>query len=259
VPARDLFIRGDFVAGEPSQMLIIPAIDLRGGKCVRLLRGDYDRETVYGDDPVAMGRRWVEEGATFLHVVDLDGALQGQAVNGTAIAGLCSALSIPIQVGGGVRTVERAGALLGMGVDRVIFGTAALEQPEVVADACRRFAGRIAVGIDARDGKVAVKGWTETSAVEAVDLARRMQDVGAARIIYTDIGRDGTQEGVNAEATAALADALEIPVIASGGVGSLAHIEALLPYESRGVEGVIVGRALYTGAVTLGEALARSR
>ncbi len=239
-------------------MLILPAIDLRGGKCVRLLRGDYAQETVYGDDPLAMGRRWVDEGATFLHVVDLDGALQGHAVNGTAIAGLCSSLSIPIQVGGGVRTVDRAGALLGLGVDRVIFGTAALEEPAVVADACRRFAGRIAVGIDARNGKVAVKGWTETSTVTAVDLARRMQDAGVARIIYTDISRDGTQEGVNAEATAALAAALEIPVIASGGVGSLDHIRALLPHEADGVEGVIVGRALYTGAVRLSDAIALS-
>ncbi len=236
-------------------MLILPAIDLKGGKCVRLLRGELDQETVYGDDPLAMGRRWVEEGATFLHVVDLDGAVEGQPVNGTAIASLASGLSIPIEVGGGVRTVERAGALLGMGVDRVIFGTAALEQPEIVADACSRFAGRIAVGIDARDGKVAVKGWTETSEVEAVDLALRMQDAGAARIIYTDISRDGTQEGVNVEATAALAEALEIPVIASGGVGSIADIEALLPHEQSGIEGVIVGRAIYTGAVNLAQAI----
>ncbi len=237
-------------------MLILPAIDLKGGKCVRLLRGDLDQETVYGDDPVAMGRRWVSEGATFLHVVDLDGAVQGEPVNGAAIAGLCASLSIPIQVGGGVRSVERAGVLFGMGVDRVIFGTAALEEPEIVVDACRRFAGRIAVGIDARGGKVAVKGWTETSEVEAIDLARRMQDAGAARIIYTDISRDGTQEGVNVEATAALAEALEIPVIASGGVGSLDHIKSLLPHEESGIEAVIVGRALYTGAVKLRDAIA---
>ena len=236
-------------------MLIIPAIDLKGGKCVRLWRGDLERETVYGDDPVAMGRRWVDEGATFLHVVDLDGAVRGEPVNGSAIAGICSMLSVPVQVGGGIRTVERAGALLGLGVDRVIFGTAALQEPGVVADACRRFAGRVAVGIDARDGKVAVQGWTETSDVEAVELARRMQDAGASRIVYTDINRDGTQDGVNVEATAALAEALEIPVIASGGVGSLAHIESLLPHEKSGVEGVIVGRALYTGAVTLADAL----
>jgi len=228
---------------------------LKGGKCVRLLRGDLDKETVYGDDPVAMGRRWVDEGATFLHVVDLDGAVAGRPVNGNAIAALCASLSIPIEVGGGVRSVERAGSLLGMGVDRVIFGTVALEQPEIVEEACQRFAGRVAVGIDARAGKVAVKGWTETSEVEAIDLARRMQNAGAARIIYTDISRDGTQEGVNVEATARLARALEIPVIASGGVGSIDHIERLLPHEQAGIEGVIVGRALYTGAVSLGEAI----
>jgi len=237
-------------------VLILPAIDLKGGKCVRLLRGDMERETVYGDDPVAVGRRWAEAGAQFLHVVDLDGAVAGEPVNGAIIASLCAALAVPVQVGGGVRSVERAGALLGLGVDRVIFGTVAVEHPEVVRDACRRFAGRIAVGIDARDGSVAVKGWTETSTLRAVDLALRMQDAGAARIIYTDIDRDGTQEGVNVEATRALADALEIPVIASGGVGSLRDIEELLAHEAAGIEGVIVGRALYTGAVDLAAALA---
>ncbi len=236
-------------------MLILPAIDLKGGKCVRLMRGDLDDETVYGDDPVAMGRRWVEEGATFLHVVDLDGAVRGEPVNGAAIAGICASLSVPVQVGGGNRTVERAGSLLGMGVDRVIFGTAALTEPGVVADACRRFAGRVAVGIDARDGRVAVEGWTQTSEVLAIDLARRMQDAGAARIIYTDINRDGTQQGVNVEATAKLAEALEIPVIASGGVGSIEHVESLLPHQSSGIEAVIIGRALYTGAVDLAQAI----
>ena len=199
-------------------MLIIPAIDLKGGKCVRLLRGDLQAETVYGVDPVAMGRRWADAGARYLHVVDLDGAVSGAPVNGDAIAALCATLSIPVQVGGGVRTVERAGAILAMGADRVIFGTAALEQPEVVADACRRFPDRVAVGIDARGGKVAVKGWLETSATSAVAVARRLEGAGVACIIYTDI-------------------------------------EALLPCEAAGVTGVIVGRALYTGAVRLEDAL----
>lgn len=237
-------------------MLILPAIDLKGGRCVRLLRGDFAAETVYGDDPVAMGRRWVEAGARYLHVVDLDGAVSGRPENGEAIAALCATLPVPVQVGGGIRTVERAGTLLGLGADRVIFGTAALETPEVVEEACRRFPGRVAIGIDARNGKVAVQGWLETSDVTALDLARRFAGLGAACIIYTDIDRDGTQEGVNVAATRALAEGVGIPVIASGGVGSLADIEALLPCESAGVVGVIVGRALYTGAVSLPEAIA---
>lgn len=240
-------------------MLIIPAIDLKGGRCVRLLRGEMSAETVYGDDPVAMGRRWVAEGGEYLHVVDLDGAVSGQPVNGAAIAALCRELSVPIEVGGGVRSVERAAELLAAGVDRVIFGTAALAHPEVVGEACRRFPGRIAVGIDARAGRVAVRGWTETSSVTAIELARRVQDLGAARVIYTDISRDGTQQGVNVEATRALAAAIDIPVVASGGVGSLADVTALLPCESDGVDAVIIGRALYTGAVNLAEAIAAAR
>jgi phosphoribosylformimino-5-aminoimidazole carboxamide ribotide isomerase len=236
-------------------MLIIPAIDLKGGKCVRLLRGDMAAETVYGDDPVAIGRRWVAEGARYLHVVDLDGAVSGAPVNSEAITQLCRALPIPIEVGGGVRSVERAQALLAAGVDTVIFGTAALRDPELVAEACARYAGKIAVGIDVRDGKVAVQGWTETSAVTAVDLALEAQRFGAARIIYTDISRDGTEQGVNVAATRALATALVIPVTASGGVGALADIEALVPCEEVGVDAVIVGRALYTGAVKLADAI----
>jgi phosphoribosylformimino-5-aminoimidazole carboxamide ribotide isomerase len=235
-------------------MLVIPAIDLKNGRCVRLLRGDFAAETVYGDDPLAMGRRWVDAGARALHVVDLDGAVQGATVNGDAIAALCT-LPVPVQVGGGVRSVERAGALLDLGADRVIFGTAALEAPAVVEAACRRFPGRVALGIDARDGRVAVKGWLETSDVRAVDLACRVATFGVACIIYTDIDRDGTQQGVNVAATRALAEAVDVPVIASGGIGSLADIEALLPCEAAGVVGVIVGRALYTGAVSLADAL----
>jgi phosphoribosylformimino-5-aminoimidazole carboxamide ribotide isomerase len=219
------------------------------------MRGDMQAETVYGDDPVAMGRRWVDAGAQYLHVVDLDGAVSGAPANTEAIAALCAKLPVPIEVGGGVRSVERAGTLFAAGADRVIFGTAALEHPEIVEDACKRFKRRIAVGIDARDGKVAVKGWTETSAVTAVELAKRFEKCGVAWVIYTDINRDGTQQGVNVEATRALAEAIDIPVIASGGVGSLADIEALLPCESAGVTGVIVGRALYTGTVDLAAAI----
>ncbi|MGD9764576.1 MAG: 1-(5-phosphoribosyl)-5-[(5-phosphoribosylamino)methylideneamino]imidazole-4-carboxamide isomerase [Candidatus Binatia bacterium] len=236
-------------------MLILPAIDLKGGRCVRLLRGDFAAETVYGDDPVAMGRRWVDGGARYLHVVDLDGAVSGAPVNGEAIAALCADLPVPVQVGGGIRTVERAAELLERGAARVIFGTAALEHPEVVEEACRRFAGRVAVGIDARDGQVAVKGWLETTDVTAVELARRCASAGAACVIYTDIARDGTQQGVNVAATRALAEGAGLPVIASGGVGSLHDIAALLPCEAAGVIGVIVGRALYTGAVSLPDAI----
>jgi phosphoribosylformimino-5-aminoimidazole carboxamide ribotide isomerase len=237
-------------------VLIIPAIDLKGGKCVRLVRGDMNAETVYGDDPVRIGLRFVTAGAQYLHVVDLDAAVSGQPVNHGLIADLCRTLPIPIEVGGGIRDLARASALVDLGVDRVIFGTVALTQPEVVREACAVLPGKVAVGIDARDGKVAVKGWTETSATAASDLARRCQDAGASRIIYTDISRDGTQEGVNVEATAALAAALQIPVTASGGVGSLDDITALKPHEAAGVDSVIVGRALYTGAVDLRQAIA---
>ena len=236
-------------------MRIIPAIDLKGGKCVRLLRGDMQAATVYGDDPVAMGQRWAGEGATYLHVVDLDGAVTGTPANADAIGKLCAALSIPIEVGGGIRSVEQAARFLDIGVDVVIFGTAALQQPAVVASACERFPAQIAVGIDARGGNVAVHGWTETSEVTAIELARRAQQLGAVRVIYTDISRDGTQQGVNVEATRALARGLSVPVTASGGVGALADIEALLPCETDGVDSVIIGRALYTGAIKLADVI----
>jgi phosphoribosylformimino-5-aminoimidazole carboxamide ribotide isomerase len=240
-------------------VLIVPAIDLKGGKCVRLLRGEMSAETVYGDDPVAMGQRWVSEGAQYLHVVDLDGAVTGLAVNAAAIAALCAALPIPIEVGGGIRSVARAAELIELGADRVIFGTAALAQPAVVHDACRRFPGRIAVGIDARDGKVAVQGWTETSTTSAIDLAQQVEQFGACRVIYTDISRDGTQQGVNVAATRAVAEAIGIPVTASGGVGSIADITALRDAGVVNIDAVIVGRALYTGAVRLAEAIGIAR
>ncbi len=240
-------------------MLVLPAIDLKGGKCVRLLRGDMHAETIYGDDPVAVGHRWVGEGAEYLHVVDLDGAVTGAPVNAAAIAALCRALPIPIEVGGGVRSVSRAADLLEAGADRVIFGTAALAVPDVVREACQRFPGRVAVGIDAREGKVAVQGWTETTQTSALVLARQAETLGACRVIYTDISRDGTQEGVNVAATRAIADGIGIAVTASGGVGTLADITALKSCGAAGIDAVIIGRALYTGAVRLPEAIAVAR
>ena len=240
-------------------MLIIPAIDLKGGKCVRLLRGEMAAETVYGDDPVAVGRRWVDEGAEYLHVVDLDAAVTGEPVNAAAIAALCKSVPVPVEVGGGVRTIERAAELIDLGVDRVIFGTAALARPRVVEEACERFYGRVAVGIDARDGKVAVRGWTETSTTSATTLARRVEEVGASRIIYTDIGRDGTQQGVNVAATRLIAEAVALPVTASGGVGSLHDIEALKEAGAPNIDSVIIGRALYSGAVRLSDAIRVAR
>jgi phosphoribosylformimino-5-aminoimidazole carboxamide ribotide isomerase len=236
-------------------MLIIPAIDLKDGRCVRLLRGDMAAETVYSEDPLAVGRRWVDEGARYLHVVDLDGAVSGDPVNLPTIEQLCAKLPVPIQVGGGVRSSATAAVLFEAGTARVIFGTAALRDPDVVAETGRRYPGKVALGIDARDGKVAVQGWTETSTATASDVAKRAKELGASVIIYTDINRDGTQQGINVEATRALAESIEVPVIASGGVGSLADIEALLPCEAVGVQGVIIGRALYTGAVKLAEAI----
>ncbi len=240
-------------------MLVLPAIDLKDGKCVRLLRGDMHAETIYGDDPVAVGHRWVDEGAEYLHVVDLDGAVTGAPVNAAAIAALCRALPIPIEVGGGVRSVSRAGELFEAGADRVIFGTAALALPDVVREACQRFPGRVAVGIDARDGKVAVQGWTETTQTSALALARQAEALGACRVIYTDISRDGTQEGVNVAATRVIADGIGIAVTASGGVGTLADITALKSCGAAGIDAVIIGRALYTGAVRLPEAIAVAR
>ena len=236
-------------------MLIIPAIDLKAGQCVRLYQGDMDRATVYSDDPVETAQRWQREGSPRLHVVDLDAAVSGTTVNTSAIERICQALSIPVQVGGGIRSLATLERLLSLGVSRAILGTVAHRQPTLVAEACARFPGRITVGIDARAGRVAVQGWTETTDLEATDLALRCQDQGVSEIVYTDISRDGTQQGVNHEATGALAEAVSVPVIASGGVASTADIQRLLPFESSGVMGVIIGRALYTGGVQLGEAI----
>ena len=236
-------------------MQIIPAIDLLGGSCVRLHQGDYDKVTRFSDEPVAQAMRWQEQGAERLHLVDLDGARSGEPANDSAIRAITSALTIPVQLGGGVRTAERAETLLTCGLDRVILGTVALEQPQLVMDLAERHPGRVVVGIDARHGKVATKGWLEDSNTEATALAGRFSASAIAAIISTDISTDGTLEGPNLQALREMAEASSVPVIASGGVGCMADLLALLTLEPLGVEAVIVGRALYDGRIDLGEAL----
>jgi len=233
---------------------LIPAIDLLGGRCVRLAQGRYDHATEYGDDPGAMAARFVAAGARRLHAVDLDGARCGTPRNRDALAAIVAAAgATPVQVGGGIRTLAIAEEMLALGVERVIFGTVALRDPALVREAAAAFPGRVAVGIDAKGGRVAVEGWLETSKTTALDLACRFEDDGVAALVHTDIARDGMETGPNLEATGALARAVSIPVVASGGVGSLDHVRAAARVE--GLAGVIVGRALYTGAVDLGEAL----
>ena len=236
-------------------MQIIPAIDLLDGQCVRLHQGDYSQVTRFSDDPVAQALSWQEQGATRLHLVDLDGARSGLPVNDSTVKAITAALDIPVQLGGGVRGAERAEDLLACGLDRVILGTVALEQPQLVDRLAALHPGRIVVGIDARNGKVATRGWIEESSTEATALAERFSGSGIAAIISTDIATDGTLAGPNLEALRAMAEASAVPVIASGGIGNLEHLLSLLALEPLGVEGVIVGRALYDGRVDLGEAL----
>lgn len=237
-------------------MIVIPAIDLKDGKCVRLFQGDLERATVYGDDPVAMAERWQREGAEWLHVVDLDGAIRGAPAHLEMLAAIAAKLSIPIEFGGGIRSREGARAAFAAGAARVILGTVALESPGLLEEIAHEFPGRVYVALDARDGRVATRGWTETSSVTAEEAARRCERSGAAGILFTDIARDGTGRGVNVTATAALAEAVRLPVIASGGVASLDDVRALRAVQEKGVIAVIVGKALYTGAVRLGEAIA---
>jgi phosphoribosylformimino-5-aminoimidazole carboxamide ribotide isomerase len=236
-------------------MEVIPAIDLLEGRCVRLYQGDYERSQVFDDNPADVAKHWVEQGASRLHVVDLDGAKAGKPVNLDAIAQIVRAVSVPIQVGGGLRDYASVTSLLGIGVQRAILGTIAVEQPQLVADLCGEFPEQILVGIDARNGKVATRGWLETSEVEATALAQQIAPMGVAAIIYTDIHRDGTLSGPNLDALREFASAISIPVIASGGVSCLSDLLSLLALESLGVCGAIVGRALYTGNVSLKEAL----
>ncbi len=236
-------------------MLIIPAIDLKEGKCVRLEQGLMDKATVYSDDPATTAKHWEAEGAELLHVVDLNGAFAGVPKNLAAIKAIRSAVKMPIEVGGGIRDMATVRSLVSIGIDRIILGTAAIENPAFVKEACRGFPGKIIAGIDARDGMVAIKGWAEVTTVKAVDLALRMQGYGVIAIIYTDIKRDGMLSGPNIDATRALAEALHIPVIASGGVHTMKDIENLLTIRSSGVSGVITGKAVYSGSLDLKEAI----
>lgn len=237
-------------------MLVIPAIDLRGGKCVRLYQGRFDRETVYADDPAAVAAAWEEQGAGLLHLVDLDGARAGRPRNLDAVQDILRSIRIPVELGGGIRDLGIIEMVLGMGVDRVILGSAAVSRPELVAEAVSRFGDRIVVGIDGRDGQAAIQGWEEVVNRDVVDLALEMKEIGVRRVIYTDIARDGALSGPNLEAIERMARQSGLKVIASGGVSGLQDIANLKKLEPSGVEAVIVGRALYTGGLSLPEALA---
>ena len=233
-------------------MRIYPAIDIKDGQCVRLLRGSFANVTVYGNDPAEMAKKWQAEGGEFIHVVDLDGALKGHGVNAEAIKKICESVSVPVQTGGGIRTMEDIEAKLACGIHRVITGTKAVSDSEFVRRAVEKYGDKIVIGIDAKDGMVAIEGWEKTSEWKAVDFAKKMEEIGVRTIVYTDIATDGTLQGPNVQAMKEMADSVDVDIIASGGVGSIEHIKALLP---TGVEGVIVGRALYTDSVDLKEAI----
>ena len=237
-------------------MIFFPAIDVKNGQCVRLLRGDMTKVTVFGDDPAGQARAFAAAGAPWLHVVDLDGAVGGKPKNEAAITAIVEAIDIPVQLGGGIRDMNTIDFWLECGVERVILGTAAVRHPALVKEACRRHPGCVAVGIDAREGSVAVEGWTEQSDMTALALARRVEDAGAAAIVYTDISRDGAMQGPNIETTVTLARAVDVPVIASGGVSSMADLEALKKAGDGLLEGVISGRAVYDGRIDVKAAVA---
>ena len=234
-------------------MIVIPAIDLKDGKCVRLLQGKKDEVTVYGDDPGDMAKRWVDMGARLLHVVDLDGAFSGEQKNFESIKAIRKAIQIPIELGGGIRDIARIEKLADIGVDRMILGTSAAKDPDMVAKACKKYPDRVLVGIDAKDGKVAVKGWVEVTELDAIKFAKDMARAGAAGIIYTDISRDGMMTGPNIEAMAKMVKSVDVPVIASGGVSKLGDIDNLM--QIKDLWGVITGKALYTGAMDLKAAI----
>jgi len=240
-------------------MLLIPAIDLKNGQCVRLRQGRMDDDTVFGDDPVAMATRWVEAGARRLHLVDLDGAFAGEPVNAGVIAAIAKKYpELPIQVGGGIRNADTVAAYLDTGVSYAIIGTQAVRDPSFVTEVCKRFPGHIIVGLDANNGNVAVEGWAEESNVNAIELAKKFEGDGVSAIVYTDISRDGMMQGVNLEATQQLAEAIDIPVIASGGVTNMDDIRGLIEVRESGIMGAIIGRAIYEGTIDLAEAQALS-
>ncbi len=236
-------------------MILFPAIDLKGGECVRLLRGDMNSATAFNCDPAAQARAFETQGFTWLHVVDLDGAFAGHSVNGASVSAILAAVNMRVQLGGGIRDLAAVDGWLARGVSRVILGTVAVRDPELVRRACSKHPGRIVVGIDARAGRVAVEGWAQATELAALELAKRFEDAGVAAIIYTDIERDGAMAGVNLAATVQLANSISIPVIASGGVSSLADLEALKAANCPGIEGVISGRALYDGRLDPAAAL----
>ena len=228
-------------------MILFPAIDLKNGQCVRLEQGDMARATVFNLDPAAQAKSFAAQGFEYLHVVDLDGAFAGKPVNAEAVEAMLKTITMPVQLGGGIRDLNTVEAWLEKGITRVIIGTAAVRDPELVKSAAKKFPGRVAVGLDARDGKVAVEGWAETSQVTALEIAQRFEDAGVAAIIFTDIARDGLLKGLNLDATIALADSISIPVIASGGLASIEDVEAMVTPRAKKLEGAIAGRALYDG------------
>jgi phosphoribosylformimino-5-aminoimidazole carboxamide ribotide isomerase len=236
-------------------MFIIPAIDLKDGRCVRLFQGDMNQETVYFEKPLDAARHWRAEGADLIHIVDLNGAVEGRPVHTQEVAAICRESGLTVELGGGLRSMESVELAFDLGVSRVVIGTAAYDNAEFLRALCKKFPGKIVVGIDARAGKVAVKGWLETTALDAIELAKRCEEDGAARIIYTDISRDGTQAGINIDETLHIARAVKIPIIASGGISTVDDIRNLLPLEKEGVEAVIVGRALYARGVSLKDAI----
>jgi phosphoribosylformimino-5-aminoimidazole carboxamide ribotide isomerase len=240
-------------------VILFPAIDLKNGEAVRLQQGDMARATVFNRDPAAQAKTFTRQGFEYLHIVDLDGAFAGKPINAAAVERILDAVKIPVQLGGGIRDRATIEGWLGRGVTRVIIGTAAVRNPALVKEAARAFPGRVAVGLDARDGKVAVEGWAETSELSALDIAQRFEDAGVAAIVYTDVTRDGMLKGLNIDATIALADAVTIPVIASGGLASLDDVRALLLPRAKKLEGAIAGRALYDGRLDAAAALAMIR